>query len=142
MAVPNQAERNLLKALLTFDLVGTRIKLAQNNPAHADDDVVLTDLTEADFDGYAALDTSAWDLSSLATNGDGVAEFLSPTLTWTAGAGISGAQTIYGMWIEITINGTDYLLAWWLRFADPFTFAVPDQFLEKTIDFKLRQLVP
>ncbi len=88
----------ILDKLLQDSDFDAKVRVAKNNPSTADADLVLADLTEADFGGYAAQATAGLFPSS-ALNGASEAESDSPTLEFTAtGAGLP--QTCYLGYID------------------------------------------
>lgn len=136
--VSNEAERRILHELLNSTDLDPTVRLFKNDPAAADAAIVLTDLEEADFDGYAALTAVAWD--AVATNGSGQAETISEVLSWERTAGAGGSQTVYGIYITFTSFDTNERLMWFARFASPFTFGTVGTVLEKTINWKAENL--
>lgn len=111
-----------------------KFHLNKNDVAADNANAVLADFTEADFDGYG--EKTAVTFPTPTINTDGAAETLSPTLTWTAGGAISGAQTIYGIYATITpqTGGADVLL-WYDRFAASITLVNPGELVEKKVKF-------
>lgn len=79
--------------------LGTNLKarLAQADALPADADVTLGDIVECDFDGYAAINLD--DFPAATIDGGDNAAMLSPLKTWTAGAGITGPQTIFMLYV-------------------------------------------
>jgi hypothetical protein len=137
--ISNQAERNVLNELLTNPDLLVTCRLFKNDPAPDDENIVLTDLEEADFDAYAAITPITWD--SVSTNTDGDAETVSDVLHFERGAGSGGDQTVYGIYLTFTSFDTTGKLLWFTRFTTPFDFDSVGVFLEKSIDFTARQRV-
>lgn len=100
--VCNNGEGDALKAIVNHtaatDLI---LKLFQNSVTPAETDVAAT-YTEADFDGYSAatLTGSSWTINEGAPSDASYAEQV-----FTAGAGISGLQNIYGAFLVRTTSG-------------------------------------
>jgi len=65
--------------------------LFQNN-VQFDENTVIGDLVECDFDGYA-FQAPAWNPAGQVGLEDAA---LAPALTWTAGAGLAAPQSCYG----------------------------------------------
>lgn len=105
----------LLKRFMFDGPTLAKVKLAQNNPGAADHLLVLADLTEATFAGYAAILTSTLPVPTL--NGSLEAESDSPTLTWTAsGAGLQTCFLAYVTFIDATATERLYAVG---RFSPP-----------------------
>lgn len=136
--ISNEAEKRILHEILNNPDLDCQVRLFQNDPAGADADIVLTDLEEADFDGYAALDDVTWE--TVETNGDGDAETISEVLSWERTAGAGGSQTVYGIYMTFTSFDTNDRLLWFARFASPFTFGTVGTVLEKTINWKAKNV--
>lgn len=122
------------KALLDF-LLGAGgpacvFHLFVNNPAMADEDVTLGDLTEASFGGYAAI--SGITFPAAVINGADHGETLSPTQTWTA-TGAPLPQTVYGMYMTMTVSGSDKLI-FVKRFSSPQVLSLAGETVNKKFD--------
>lgn len=137
--ISNQAEIGLLNEILNDPDKAVTARLFQNNPGAADEDVTLADLTEADFDGYAEIEPITWD--TIASNGDEEAETLSDVLEWERSAGAGGDQTVYGIYLTYTSYDSADKLLWFARFASSFDFDAVGVTLQKTINWRLRQLI-
>ncbi|MBV9075160.1 MAG: hypothetical protein JOZ10_16160 [Acidobacteria bacterium] len=123
--------RALLDYLCSDPGLAITFHLFKNNPVPADADLLLTDLTEADFAGYAAITGVVF--PGAVINGDLHGETLSPTQTWTTtGAGLP--QTIYGAYVTVTISGAPKLL-FVRRFATPQVLSLPGETVNKKFDF-------
>lgn len=95
-----QGAIDLLAMVLSDPDLAATIRLAQNNPSTADADLILSDLTECDFDGYAPFLASALPAPTL--NASDQAESDSDTLEVTAGAGVV-EQTAYLVYVTYSI---------------------------------------
>lgn len=137
--VSNQAEIDILNEILNDATKAVTARLFQNNPGAADADVTLADLTEADFDGYDGIEPITWD--TIASNVDEEAETLSDVLEWERAAGAGGDQTVYGIYLTYTSYDTTDKLLWFARFAAAFDFDDVGVILQKTINWRLRQLI-
>lgn len=119
LKVTHPALRKILDSQAPF--LGKHLHLFQNNWTF-DRNTVLTDLVECDFDGYASQDP-VW-TASFQNGVEDVAT--SPSLTFTAGAGLAGPQTVYGYYFL----DEDGDLSWGETFAGgPVTIAVIGQTL-------------
>ncbi len=117
-------------------------RLAQNVPSGDPLDVVAADFTECDFDGYAAVQNPTIDDPTI--NGSNQGKMVTPTLTWTAGSGISGAQTakaIYFMSDTEVITGVDKLM-WWQELDPWVTVASEGEEINQIITFLDRNFTP
>lgn len=125
--LPKVARISLLEYLLSDPGLNAKFRLVANNVVVADKDVTLADIIEATFVGYAALTGIVFPtpIIDFAEHGDTI----SPTLTWTAGA-IVGPQTIYAMYITVTMGGLDELL-WFRRFGIPTVLMNPGEQVQK-----------
>lgn len=115
-----------------------KLKLAKDIAAVDDDDVVLGDIDECDFDGYAAVSDPGFEDPTI--DGSDRGDMLSDLFTWTAGAGIAAPQTIVGMYITEVLDGNETLL-WFKRLASTVTLANPDEVFERKLRFKDDDLV-
>lgn len=125
--LPKVARIALLEFLLSDPSLNAKFRLVANNVAVLDKDVTLADITEATFAGYAGLTGVVFPtpIIDFAEHG----ETTSPTLTWTAsGAGLP--ETIYAMYITVTISATDVLL-WFHRFGTPTLLMNPADQVQK-----------
>lgn len=124
--VPKQARLNILDLLFAIGRSSFTIRLCKNDPAPDDEDIELADLTECDFDGYAA-QTPVWGASTLDV--DDVAYAETGVLEFTAGAGIAAPQTIYGVYATKidTVGGGLPLLVWFHRLTSTVTLVNPGE---------------
>lgn len=141
--IPYQASVDFLDALLQGHLVAgsLKIKLAKNNPAHADTAVVLADLTECDFPGYADFGTVGNLPSPPTLNGSNEAESDSPTLTWTRSS-TGTAQTAYGLYITFTDSVSGARLFAWSRFGTPIVVTAGGDVIVKKVNLYAWNGVP
>lgn len=101
-----ECRKNWLFALAGAGGLNLSVRLSKN-PHTVSDDTQLTNMVEADYNGYGALVSSSWSAPAIATNGD--AFILAPLLVFTKVAG-GTFNTVYVAYITITIGGTDYLV--------------------------------
>jgi len=107
--VPDQGETNVLGGAL---IPGSLIKFHLfKNPIRVTSDTVLTDLTEADYDGYAAqtatLVTPTSGDSYLGLPGN---KAFSGTYSALFPGNAGADQTVYGVWIEFVYPDTSFVL--------------------------------
>lgn len=120
---------NKIIADTDFDL---QVRVAQNNPGTADADLVLADLTEADFAGYAAQAASGI-FPGAALNGSDEAESDSPTIQYTE-AGGPETQTCYLAYIDFKdVSDTRRLLAV-ARFPSPQVVNIDGDMIQFTLN--------
>ena len=100
--VVNNGEGDALKAMVAHTAATDLILKLFTNDATISETTVAGDLTEADFTGYSAvtLTGSSWTISEGAPGSADYAE-----QTFTAGAGISGLQLIYGAMLVRATSG-------------------------------------
>jgi len=108
------------------------VRLAQDFTGTADADFTLADLTDCDFDGYAQISNPAW--GSIAINGGGQAEGLSPLLTWTAGALFVPPQTIKAVYIEFDMHYAGAKLFWFKKLSPTVTLGAIGEQFQRYID--------
>lgn len=118
-----------------------RVKLVKTDPAPADADIVLGDLDECTFDGYI-FQSPVWGAGAL--DGSFVAAMETGILEWTAGGGLAGPQTIYGMYITMTnpLDGVTQYLLDWSRLAASVTLALPGQKFRRVYKIQGTNYVP
>jgi len=129
MTLTETARVSILQAILD-GLGSPMIRLSKTNPAVTEAEAVITDFTEADFEGYAAKDLSAFAAASL--NGADQGQTDSSVLTWTR-TSTGTAQTLY--WLYITwdpLGEGDELLACH-KFAASGTLVNADEEVNKQI---------
>lgn len=129
--MPNEGKLTLLSQMVQQMSGYNTFRLAKSLPSPDPADLVLSDMDEADFDGYAAQNSIAF--SNPILNGDNRGESESITITWTAGAGISGAQTIYGMYVTCNTIGVVERLWLWIPFTATITLSAPGQQVQKKL---------
>lgn len=83
------------------------VRLSKNDPGPITDDTALTDLVEADYNGYAALTSSAWSDPFQESNGD--TSILAPLLVFLKTAG-GAFNTVFTVYCTLDIGATTYLL--------------------------------
>jgi len=110
LIVPDEAERNLLDALVNGDsLAGVLLKLFKNNLT-PDQDTVIGDFTESDFSGYAAADPSFGAATTVSHKGQ-ILDSSSRDFVHNGGA---TSNTVYGYYL---VDSTGTILYWCERFA-------------------------
>lgn len=114
--------------------------LAKADPSPADENITLADLTEATFAGYSPITGVSFPSGSL--NGSNQGESTSPTLTWTSAGGVSGSETIYGIYMTFGDTSTGARLLQWFPFASPITISMDGQTIEKKVKILMDNLVP
>ncbi len=109
--ITKEGANGILRCIFAKTIATAKIRLAQNNAVPADADLVLGDLTEASFPGYAEVDigTPAW--PAPATNMSNEAESDGPTITWTATSGTPLPQTCYLVYVVLNDGTADFLFA-------------------------------
>lgn len=129
--MPNQGKLAILRQMLQQLTGYNTFHLAKSLPSPDPADLVIGDMDEADFDGYASQSSIVF--SDPIINGDNRGEIESATITWTAGAGISGPQTIYGMYVTCNTPGSIEMLWLWIPFTATITLTAPGQLVEKKL---------
>lgn len=109
--ITKEGAKGILRCIFAKTISSAKIRLCKNNPAPADVDLLLGDLTEADFDGYSQVDIATPTWPTPTTNSSSEAESDGPEIIWTAGAGILAAQTLYGIYVVLNDGGGDFLFA-------------------------------
>lgn len=99
----------VLGGIIAGNITAGWIRLSKVNPSPADADLVLSDLTEADFSGYAAKALNGVSFPTPTLNVSDEGESDSPNITWTAGSGSPLPQTCYMVYITLIIGGVEYL---------------------------------
>lgn len=89
------------------------VRLAKNDPGPITDDTVLTDLVEADYNGYAPMTSSAWGDPVEESNGD--ISMLAPLLVFIKTGG-GTLNTVYAVYCTIDVDAVTHLLGV-VRFA-------------------------
>jgi len=120
LKVPDVGELELLDSL-TAGVLNNAVLKAYQNDLTPDNNTVLGDLTECDFDGYAGITLNAWLMA--ATNVDGKAEVAEQTRTWTKAAGVND-NDLYGIFV---VSATGELLYVERNPAGPVTIDTPGQ---------------
>lgn len=129
--VPKESRKKILDMLVeNGGRSQLEIRLCKNNPAPADADVVIGDLTECDFDGYA-LQQPAW--GAAAIDGASVASVETGVLEFTAGAGLAAPQTVYGVYATAIRTTQDNVrrLVWWDRLDATVTLSNPGEMFRR-----------
>jgi hypothetical protein len=101
MILSNVALLDMLNTIRTNVLSATGPALASVHLAKAAMTISSTvdpsTFTEADFDGYAALDVATWEPARLLSNGS--VETVSSALAYFSPTGTTTPNTIYGFWV-------------------------------------------
>lgn len=121
--VPKDSRKYLLDHVVGAGRNLVSIRLVKADPSPDDEDIVLGDLAECDFAGYAA-QTPTWGASTL--DGAFVASAETGVLEWEAGLALGSPQTIYGVYAILSVGGTDRLI-WWDRLDASVTLALAGQ---------------
>lgn len=117
LVVVNEGELSLLAWMLKleeFESGMQQLSLYQNDVT-PDKNTVLTDLVEADFDGYAPIDLARGTWTSPVTVGGKAKTFYGASAQQWEVTGPTG-NTIYGYYVHDVPNG---VLLWAQRFASP-----------------------
>lgn len=134
MTVPMVGEQTVLQYLLNSSTKHLKVRLSKNPLPALLTGVVLTDLVECDFDGYASILDPPFDL--ITDTDTGIAEGLSFPLVWTAGLAIT-PQMITGMYTTLQDGSGPELLFDVQRVGLGYLMNTPGQ----TFGRKLRMLV-
>lgn len=92
---PKAARKNMLAIEGGAAGANLRVRLFKNNPT-IDQDTDITDLVQADFDGYSEFSTAGWSAPAIDDAGD--AFILSPVIVFEKSAGIA-TNTVYGYYL-------------------------------------------
>lgn len=136
--IPKSARTFTLDQILAGELGPLALRLSKVLPAGAEEDWVLGDFTECDFDGYSAATVHSF--AAAALDGTFRAESLSALYQWTAGAAIV-AQNIKAIYFTIETFGPTYHLFWCAKVSPFVTLSVPGEKFKRKIDFYLTDLV-
>lgn len=138
--VPKQARLLVLNILRGAALNVPKVRLAKAAPAPADEDCVLADFTEADFDGYAA-QNPPWGAPAL--DGSFIGNMVTGVVTFTAGGALAGPQTIHAVYVtypDPTDAGTEKLL-FFERLSPTVTVSNPGEEVARIIKMSDTNLV-
>lgn len=126
-----------VKALLDDSALSVKVRLFTGGPTITNASV-WADFTEATFSGYAAISAAGIAFPTPTIAGDGAATTVSPLITFTAGGGIAGLETITGIMltVEPPTGGTFGL--WAELFGTPVDVQFPGDTVEKKITVKKR----
>lgn len=114
------------------DVLNLTVRLAKAASGTADEDKVLSDLTECDFVGYAGIVNPAWDVPTI--NGSDQAEGKSSLLTWTAGSPSFVTQTITHVYLEMSFTGGSPKLLWVKALSPTATLGATGEEFKRYID--------
>lgn len=130
--VPRDGRLAALRQLLRYDTLSeTHIALSQTLPSGPDDEVTFASFTECDFDGYSNFTDPPFSVPTL--NGDNQGFSSTDHLIWTAGAGISAAQTIYAVYYYFTFVSAGKVLFWYSLVTPTVTLLNPGEIFERTV---------
>lgn len=135
-----EARKKLLEEILNSTDLDVMIRLTQNAAAHTDELTVLADFVEATFVGYAAVPTAGGVTASI--NGALEAETGQQTYIFTADAGITGPQSIYGAYATYTSFAGGTKLLWHGFFGSAKVVEFDDDEIRIKIDWFEQNLVP
>lgn len=96
-------------------LAAAEVHLFQNNIV-VEPTTLLTDLVEADYDGYAAVAIGTVPTLYLGADNNYVAQYAHIAFQPT---GSVVSNTVYGYWVEGTFGGAGAKLGWAARFPEP-----------------------
>lgn len=115
-------------------------RLSTNVPGGDPDDVVVGDFTQATFNGYAQIANPT--MADAAIDGSNRGKIFTPTLTWTAGAGIS-AQTVKCIYVVTNSNLANLQgLLWWMELPAWVTLSNPGEEVNQVCTFYDRDFTP
>lgn len=138
----DEGKKAVLKAM-TADLPDAVIKIrlykALSGTAGDDAGHILSDFTEADFAGYAALTGSVFGAPSI--NGSSEGETDSTLLTWTRSS-TGSPQTILGIYITWHLTSGGDKLIFMHHFAASVTLVNAGEVIEKYVNLFDANLVP
>lgn len=138
----NQGKLEMLRAItlnLPTELIRIRLYKALGGGFTGDNaGVVLTDLTECDFPGYAAKDPSSF--TGLSINGANEGEIDSGLLTWTRSS-TGSPQTVLGLYVTFKCPAVNVLL-FMHHFAASITLDTAGQTVEKYVNLFDDNLIP
>lgn len=109
--ITKEGGKGILRCVFAKTISSAKIRLCQNNPGPADADLVIGDLTEATFPGYAQVDITTPTWPAPTTNLSNEAESDGPTITFTASAGGGLPQTCYGVYVALNDGAGEFLFA-------------------------------
>lgn len=115
---PATASDTLLDYLNRPD-VSIVARLAQSAIASEDDQVLLADIVECDFEGYEPVTEFDWE--DVAEEGSTAGEVLSAPVEFAAGEGVAPQQAA-AVYITLQEGDADPVLAQLAPFAKPITF--------------------
>lgn len=137
MPLTLEGEAANIGALLANPAVSSLARLAKSAMPLDTGEMVLADITEADFPGYAPVPISA--AEEIFINEQNYAEVITNTPQWIAGA-IVTPQSITAVYLTISISGGPQKL-WNVEVLPrPFLFELPDQLFEREIRILSAQL--
>lgn len=132
--ITKEGAKGILRCIFAKSITSGKIRLCKNNPAPADADLVIGDLTEADFDGYAEVDISVPSWPSPVTNVSNEAESDGPEISFIAGGGLVAAQTCYGVYVALDDGGGEFLFAFG-RFSPGKVVSAPTDTIKVTLNW-------
>ena len=135
----HQCLTNILDFLLDSPDIEVTYHLFKNNVT-IDEDTVLADLTEADFDGYAALD--AVNEPEPTINGSDEAQSLGEELEWVKTGAPEAVQQIYGVYVTFQneVPATKLFAAF--NLPAPVAIAVAGNNVKVKVDWYAKNFTP
>lgn len=128
---PTESEN--LQALLLNPANVILAHLAKNPIAFDADQLQLTDFIECDFLGYAPILVNDW--VSVESDEEAYGESESPTLNWTAGAGVA-AQNITAVYLTLQVAPDPPIMLAAFPLDVPLTIFVAGQQFEKIVRYR------
>lgn len=119
---------------LSLAQVSIMLALSVNSTPDADLQYtsIGTNFVESTFNGYARIVSPTWNTPTI--NGSGQAEGQSSLLTWTAGSGLLGPQTIAAIMYLMEDSLSNVYLAWLKRLSPTVTLGSPGEQYNAYID--------
>ena len=136
--VPNDGEKNILKALIGNNMGAFKIRLFKNDITPGDN-TILGDFQEADFDSYSPGDGTDW--GAPATQGNGKAATTHGVVVFTKGAG-ANMNTIYGYYLTYSPDGMEQWLIAAEKFGSPIAMNNEGDSFQLTVTFTMAEDTP
>lgn len=130
---------NLLDYLVKDDERDIHVHLFKNDIT-VDKNTELDDLTESDFDGYAAKDNTAW--GAISNTGADEAASDGPEMVWEATDDIDPPQQAFGLYVTFLDAEDDRVLLLAANFDDPTTIAFDGDKVKKKLHWRFKNYAP
>lgn len=128
--VPNNGEKLMLDSITAKAATDSwKVHLFKNNYTPSES-TIAADLTEADFAGYAAVDSLSWDAASTDINGKAFSTHAAADFVRSS---TGSSQTIYGWWLAGS-SGQPLAIE---RLAAPITVTNEDDTISVSITLRL-----